>query len=388
MPPTWPLDPGIDFLNHGSFGSCPREVQEAQDRTRARMERQPVQFFIRDLPALRDAARAALAAFVGAPPAELAFVPNATAGVNALVGSLDLRAGDEVLVTDHEYNATRNALEHAAARAGARVVVAPLPFPLASADEAVAAILGRATPRTRFAVLDHVTSPTGLVLPLERLVAELKKAGVEVVVDGAHGPGMLALDLGRLGAAGYTGNCHKWVCAPKGAAFVHVPASRLAALRPPVISHGANEPPGPRSRFHLEFDWMGTDDPSPALAVPDALRLLGSALPGGWPELMRRNRALALEGRRIVGEALGTPPAAPESMIGSLAAIPLPGTFGRSTAGAFGLDPLQERLLAEHRIEVPVIAWPDGRRFVRISAQLYNSAEQYVRLAAALKKIL
>jgi isopenicillin-N epimerase len=387
-PATWPLDPAIAFLNHGSFGSCPRAVLALQQRLRERLERQPVQFFMRDLEAMVDAARAALAQFVGAHPDDLVFVPNATVGVNTVLHSLRFEPGDELLVTDHEYNACRNAFEHAAERSGARVVVVPLPFPLRSAEEIVAAILERVTPRTRLALIDHVTSQTGLVMPIETLVRELHARGVDTVVDGAHAPGMVPLDLRRVGAAYYTGNCHKWVCAPKGAAFLCVRRDRQHLVRPLVISHGANSERTDRSRYLIEFGWTGTGDPTASLCVPEALHFMGSLLPGGWPEVMRRNRELALGARHILCAALAIEPPAPEDLIGTLVSVPLANGKGASAPDALHLDPLQERLLAEHAIEVPVITWPRWpRRLLRISAQLYNSVPQYERLAAALRTL-
>jgi isopenicillin-N epimerase len=385
----WALDTEVAFLNHGSFGACPRPVLEAQQRWRDRMERQPVRFFLRDLAGLLDEARGVLAAFVGVDPADLAFVPNATAGVNAVLRSLRFDAGDELLVTDHAYNACRNALDAVAARAGARVVVAAIHFPLAAGDSVVEAVLARVSGRTRLALLDHVTSPTGLVLPIEGLVRALGAQGVDTLVDGAHAPGMLPLDIAAIGAAYYAGNCHKWLCAPKGAGFLHVRRDRQAGIQPIAISHGANSPRTDRSRFLLEFDWTGTVDPSPYLCVPEAIRVVGSLLPGGWPALMDRNRALALEARTILARALGVSLPSSDAMIGALAAVPLPdgGPLGASPLEP--TDPLQDALLARFGIEVPIVAWPaPPRRLVRVSAQLYNARPQYERLAAALGELL
>ena len=351
------------------------------------MERQPVTFFVRDLEGLLDDARARLARFVGAHPQDLVFVPNATTGVNAVLRSLRFRPGDELLVTDHEYNACRNALDFVAQRSRARVVVAPVPFPLRGPAQVIAAVLDRVTRRTRLALLDHVTSQTGLVLPLERLVRELAGRGVETLVDGAHAPGMVPLELETLGAAYYTGNGHKWMCAPKGAAFLHVRRDLQAAIRPLVISHGANSPRTDRSRFLIEFGWTGTDDPSPFLALPKALECVGALLPGGWPALMHRNRELALAARRVLCDTLGIAAPSPDAMIGALAAVPIPDAPPAAAAPTSPLyqDPLQETLLARHGIEVPVIPWPaPPRRLLRVSAQLYNRLPQYERLAGAL----
>ena len=385
-PRLWHLDRRVIFLNHGSFGACPRAVLAEQQVWRERMERQPVKFFVKELDGLLDVARARLAAFVGAQTDNLVFVPNATAGVNTVLRSLRWRTGDELLVTDHEYNACRNALDFAAGRQGARVVVVPIPFPLRSADDVLAAVLARVTPRTRLALLDHVTSQTGLVLPIERLVRELAARGVEVLVDGAHAPGMVPLNLRKLGAAYYTGNCHKWLCAPKTAGFLHVRPDLQKEIHPLAISHGANSPRTDRSRFLIEFGWTGTGDVSASLSVPRAIDFMATLLPGGWSEIRRRNHALALAGRQLLCDALGIPAPAPASMIGSLASLPLPdATATAAPHSPLYADPLQDRLRERWGIEVPIVPWPaPPRRLVRISAQLYNSLPQYARLAEAL----
>jgi len=375
----WLIDPDVVFLNHGSFGACPRAVLDAQNRLRARMECQPLQFLARDLEGLLDEARATLADFVGADAGDLAFVPNVTSGVNAVLRSIPIRAGNEVLVTDQAYGACRNALDFAAGRAGATVRVVPVPFPLAGPDDVLEAVVGAVGPRTRLALLDHVSSPTGVVFPLARLVAELAARGVDTLVDGAHAPGMLPLDLRTIGAAYYAGNCHKWLCAPKGAAFLHVRRDRQAWVRPLTISHGATSPRTDRSRFHLEFDWTGSDDPTAYLCVAESIRFLGALLPDGWPALMAQNHALALEARGVLGQALGVAAPTPDDMIGALAALPLPD--GPSVA-------LQETLLARFGIEVPIIPWPlPPGRLVRVSCQLYNTRAQYERLATALVEL-
>ena len=380
----WPLDPDVTFLNHGAYGACPRAVLDVQARLREQLEREPVRFLGRELEGLLDEARGALGAFVGAEPDDLAFVSNATTGVNTVLRWLELDPGDELLATDHAYNACRNAVDAVAARAGARVVVAPVPFPLEAPDEVLEAVLGRVGPRTRLALVDHVTSPTGLVLPIDRLVRELAARGVDALVDGAHAPGMVPVDLRALGAAYYTGNCHKWICAPKGAGFLHVRRDRQAGVRPLVISHGANSRRTDRSRFRLEFDWMGTVDPTAYLAVPEAVRYMGSLLPGGWPALMVHNRATALAARDRLCAALGVPPPAPDAMIGSLAAVPLPPGFPPASDGN-ERDSLHTVLFERFGIEVLVFTWPAlAARILRVSAQLYNTPADYERLAEAL----
>ena len=382
----WLLDPRVIFLNHGSFGSCPRPVLEFQQRLRERLERQPVQFLARDLEALLDHTRLELGAFVGADPDDLVFVPNATAGVNTVLRSLRFAAGDELLVTDHEYNACRNALDFVAERSGARVVEAPVPFPCQSVAQIRDAILARVTPRTRLALLDHVTSQTGMVLPIAELAGALAERGVELLVDGAHAPGMVPLSLRNLGAAYYTGNCHKWICAPKGAGFLYVRRDRQAAIRPLSISHGSNSSRRDRSRFQLEFGWTGTWDPSACLSIPEALRRVGALRPGGWPEIMRCNRELALAGRRLLCRSLSIEAPCPEQCIGSLASVPIPdASSSEPPASPLYADPLQDELLRDHHIEVPIVPWPAlPKRLLRISAQLYNALPQYQRLCEAL----
>ncbi|HUP47791.1 MAG TPA: aminotransferase class V-fold PLP-dependent enzyme [Thermoanaerobaculia bacterium] len=387
MKQHWRLDPAITFLNHGSFGATPREVLARQDELRLQMEREPVRFFTRELEPLLDAARGELAAFLGADPEGLAFVPNATAGVNAVLRSLDLDKYDELLVTDHEYNACRNALEFVAAAAGAKVIVVEIPFPIAGPDAVVERVMERVTSRTRLFLIDHVTSQTAVVMPVERLVAEMQGRGIDTLVDGAHAPGMLPLDLRALRAAYYTGNLHKWVCAPKGSAFLYVRANRRPSVRPVAISHGANSTRTDRSRYLIEFDWTGTFDPTAVLAVPEAIRFVGSLLGGGWPEVMRRNRELALRGRDILADALAVTPPVPDSMLGSMAALPLPDGTATTAPALYG-DPAQDALLEEHGIEVPIVPWPaPPKRLLRISAQLYNEEADYLRLAGALGEL-
>jgi isopenicillin-N epimerase len=392
---AWALDPGLVFLNHGSFGACPRVVLQVQADLRAEMAANPVAFLERALEARLAAARERLGVFVGAAPDDLAFIPNATHGVATVLRSLRFAPGDELVTTDHEYNAALNMLRVAAARDGARVVVARIPLPTSGPDEAVERVLAAVGPRTRLALLSHVTSPTALVFPVERMVAALEGRGIPVLVDGAHGPGMLPLDLAGLGASYYTGNLHKWVCAPPGAAFLHVRDDRQGAIRPLAISHGANDPRPGRSVFRKEFDWTGTNDPTPWLAVPAALDAVGGLVAGGWPAVMARNRSIALEARPHLVAAAERPPLAPASMLGSMAAIELPPDPGFATRGPADRDPLAARLLLEANVEVPVHGWPRDpapgerrHRLLRVSAHLHNDAGEYAYLAGALAELL
>jgi len=384
----WTLDPQVAYLNHGSFGACPRPVLEFQAELRARLEREPVDFLVRELPARLAEARAVVGAFIGADPDGLAFVPNATTGVNAAVRAWDLAPGDEILTTDHAYGACRKAVEFIAPRRGARIVVARVPFPLWDPAEVTEAVLGAVTPRTRLALLDHVTSPTAAVFPIDRLVARLRERGVETVVDGAHALGMVPLQLDRLGAACYTANAHKWLCAPKGAAVLHVRRELRGRIRPLVMSHGY-DPTSGGVRFRDEWDATGTDDPTAWLAIPECLRVLGGLLPGGWPALMERNHALALRARRILLEALGVPAPVPEAMIGAMASLPLPAAEPGSPAA--GLDPGTLASWTRARgIESWFFPWAASAsgKLVRVSAQAYNDDGQYRALATLLSEAL
>ena len=427
----WALDPDLDHLNHGSFGATPRVVLEEQRRLQDALEASPVAFMYRELEPKLDEARARLAALVGADPAGLVFVSNATTGVNTALAVLtgqvpawggapdtipeaQVGPGDEVLILDPEYNATANAVRFHCGRVGATVRVLKVPFPIADASEVTERVLSAVTDATRLFVVDHIVSQTGLVLPLEDLIGPLRERGIETLVDGAHGPGQVALSLDELGAALYTGNCHKWLCTPKGSALLHVREDWRTRTRPLVISHGANATRSDRSPLHMEFDWPGTDDPTPFLVLPTALDVLegliepvgeqpaGATATGpfhnahqapGVSALQRRNHELCLAGRDLLRDALGIDAPAPDAMLGSLAALPLPpypaqhATANTPAArGPLDLDPLAVWLHDERRIEVPVFPLPSdpSQAILRISAQAYNHLEQYERLAAAL----
>ena len=379
----WLLDPEVTFLNHGSFGGCPTPVLEEQSRLRAELERRPIEWLApeRQLDEKLDRARAALSAVVGGRPGDLVFVPNATTAVNAILRSANFEAGDEIVFTDHGYNACNNVVRFVCERSGAVPVAARLPFPLSSPDEVVRALEDALSPRTKLVLIDHVTSATGLVLPIEAIVALCHARGVRVLVDGAHAPGMVPLDLDALGADYYTANCHKWLCAPKGCAFLHVREELQAEVRPVVISHGYNTPQAGRSRYLTEFSWPGTHDPTPYLALPFAIDWLSSQDPRGLAGVMQRNHDLALAARALLCDELGLEAPAPDEMIGALVTLPLPD--GPAPEG--GLDALHRRLFEHYHIEVPVVHWPSaGRRWFRISAQLHNDLDDYRTLARAL----
>jgi isopenicillin-N epimerase len=391
----WKLDPDVTHLNHGSFGACPIPLLESQSRWRERMEADAVRFLDDELPGCLADARAALGALLGADPDGLAFVPNATTGVSTVLRSLELDPGDELLTTDHEYNATVNAMRAVAERWGARVVVARVPFPVRGEDEVVERILDAVTPRTRLALISHGTSPTAVIFPIERIVRALAASGIETLVDAAHAPGMVPVDVDRSGTAYWTANGHKWLSAPKGSAVLWVRADRREAIRPLVISHGANDPrvaDGRATRFRLEFDWPGTVDPTPYLVMAEAVAFLDGLEPGGWEALMAANHAMVLGARDALATALGIEPPAPDGMLGAMAAVPLPLPAGVEATDELAAT-LRSRLRAEHRFVVPVSAWPvraarprsgAEQLLLRVSAQRYNEPADYERLASVL----
>jgi isopenicillin-N epimerase len=387
----WRLDPGVTFLNHGSFGACPVPVLEAQRGLIDELEAGPIRFLWATFEARLDAARHEVATFLGADPEGLVFVPNATTGVSTVLRSLHFEPGDELLTSNHEYNAVRNALEVVARASGARVVVARLPLEIETPEHVVEAILAATTPRTRLAVVSQVTSPTATVLPIAELVRALDDRGVDLLVDGAHAPGMLPLDLDRLGAAYWTGNGHKWLCGPKGSGVLVVRADRRAAMHPLVVSHGFNDERPDRPRLWKEFDWTGTGDPTPYLALPVALRTIATLHLEGWPGVMAANHDLVVAGRGRVAAAIGVTPRIPESLLGSMATIPLP----LPAMPDVEIDALKASIVAEDRLEVPLFGWPVPAAresadalpeavAVRISAQRYNEPSDYDHLAEVL----
>ncbi|MFO1057543.1 MAG: aminotransferase class V-fold PLP-dependent enzyme [Dongiaceae bacterium] len=364
----WMLDETWLTVNHGSFGGTPRAVLAAQDGWRARMEAQPTRFFMEEVPAALRAAAGRLAGLVGADAEGLAFVENATVGCNAVLGSLPLRPGDEILLLDHGYGAVRKTARHVAGRTGAVIVEAALPFPRPE-DEAVLAAVARAlTPRTRLVILDHVTSPSALLLPVADLTRAAQAAGARVLIDGAHAPGQVPLDLAAIGADWYVGNCHKWLMAPKGCGFLWARADRRDGLHPVTISQGYGE------GFLAEFDWTGTRDPTAWLACPAGIDFHAAL---GGPALAARNAGLAAEAGRLLAARLGTEVGARQGGAAAMAIVRLPlagpATHERALA-------LRARLMREWRTDAPLHAI-DGAIWLRLSAQAYNERDDYDRLA-------
>lgn len=387
----WRLDPGIAFLNHGSFGATPEPVQLARQAILTDLEANPMIALERAFEPRLDAARAEVAAFIGADPEGTVVVPNATAGVSTVLQSIRLRPGDELLTTDHEYNACLNALHRAAHEAHAKVVRVEIPLPIRDPREVTERLLAAVTPQTRLALVSHVTSPSGLVFPIEDIVRELDRLGVDTLVDAAHAPGMVPVDVTRLGAAYWTANNHKWLCGPKVSGLLVVRADRRHLVRPLITSHGANDERTDRPRLWTLFDWQGTQDVSAFLAVPFSIRLLESLHPDGWPGLMAENRDAAIRTRRRLIDVLGTQPIAPESMLGSMASVELPHGLLASDTDARAL---RDALAVEDGVEVPVspfpvpaarsaAAAPPSTFFVRVSRQRYVEDADIERLIGA-----
>lgn len=385
----WRLNPAIDFLNHGSFGATPSSVLNEQVRLRDELERDPIRFLApeRELEPKLDRVRDCLSRLIGANAGDLAFVRNATDGVNAVMRSFPLVRGDEVVVTNHGYNACNNAVRFAVERVGAVMRMASVPFPIRDPSAVVGAIENVLNERTRLILVDHVTSPTGLVFPVDRIVELAHRRGVRVMVDGAHAPGMLPLNLGELQADYYTANHHKWLCAPKVSGFLYVRPEYQAEVHPTIISHAYNRPRPGRSQFLAEFDWMGTHDPTPLLALPAAIEFLESLQGGGMESHMRSNRQLAIQSQAILCDVLGIESPCPEAMLGSLVSVPLCG-LDREAGEKLGRE-----LYDVDRIEVPIfqgISDPDNgpgdkqAPILRISLQAYNHLGQVERLAAIL----
>jgi isopenicillin-N epimerase len=374
---AWALRHDVAFLNHGSFGAVPRCVLEEQAEWRRRIEAEPVEVLARRHDALVGNSKRTVGDWLNMRPDDFGLVTNATEGVNAVLRSLEFRPGDGLAATSHVYNAVRQSMRYAAGRAGAAYHEIDVPLPVRSAGKVAGAVLRGLTPRTRLLVIDHVTSPTGLVFPLEAILRGCAARGVEVLVDGAHAPGMLPLDvqvLGEIGATYYAGNLHKWACAPKGAGFLWVTPRRQADVRPLIISHNLGR------GFAREFDWQGTRDVTAWLAVPKALEFMARL---GWERVRNHNNAMAVWAHDMLCRRLGVEPISPldGSFLGSMAALPMPARFSAMTEDHGRA--LQQRLYDEHRVEAPLVLWC-GRWLVRVSCQGYNTPQEYERLADAL----
>lgn len=374
----------VVFLNHGSFGACPRPVFAAYQNWQLELEGQPVEFLGRKVPDHMRTAREALAAELGASPEDVVGLTNATLGLNIVAQSLDLKPGDQILTTDHEYSALEKTWAYVARRTGAEIVVVKVPIPLLTEAQFTDTIIAGMTERTRVLFLSHITSPTALLFPIERSIAEARRRGIWSVIDGAHTPGHIKLDLDALGADFYSGNCHKWMMAPKGSAFLHARRELQPLLNPLVISHGwtaQSKEPGAKgafgnSPFIDEIEVQGTRDPSAWLTVPAALAYRHD---NDWDAVAAHCHALAQDTARRLGELTGLAPlSAPEFCAPQMVAMPVP---------ECDVDQLKIDLIDKYNIEIPVFKWQDSC-IVRLSVQGYNSKPQMDLLIAALTQLL
>jgi isopenicillin-N epimerase len=377
------LDPDVVFLNHGSFGACPRPVFDEYQRWQLELERQPVEFLGRRMTTLMAEARARLAEYVGALPDELMYFPNPTTAVNMIARSLNLRPGDEILATDHEYGAMDRTWRWLGAKTGTRYIQQPIPLPITSAEELVESFWSRVTERTRVVFLSHITSPTALIFPIHEICRRAREKGILSIVDGAHAPGQIPLNLTDLGADLYTGACHKWLCAPKGSAFLYARREVQTWLQPLVISWGwgdevlAPDPTMGETEFIRLHQWQGTRDIAAFLATPAAIRFQADH---DWPAVRAACHALASETRRRLNDLTGLAPLCVDSpaWFGQMAAVRLP---------PVDVKALKAQLYADYGIEVPVFNW-QAETLLRVSFQGYNAGADADALVEALTALL
>ena len=367
------LDPAITFLNHGSFGAPPRPVFEAYQRWQREIETNPVGFIGRRLPDLLAEARAALAAYVGTQADNLAFVPNATHGINIVVRSLQLQPGDEILATDHEYGAVNNTWRFHCEKTGATYINQPIPLPVASPEAFVEALWAGVTERTKVIAISHITSPTALCFPIDLVCQRAKAAGIITVIDGAHAPGQVDLHLADWGVDFYVGNCHKWLSSARGAGFLYARPDRQEMLEPLVVSHGWNRTNSTQSQFLDYFTWTGTDDPSAYLSVPAAIAFQQE---NNWPAVRAACHQLAQEAQSRILELSDSEPLSPDSMWVQLRSVPLPGQRED-----------YKHFWDKYQIVVPILEW-NGQTMIRLSIQAYNTPQHIDRLLTALTETI
>lgn len=373
------------FLNHGSFGACPRVVFDEYQRRQLELERQPVEFLGRRFDGLLREARAALAAYVHCDADELVYVPNATTGLNTVARSLKLEPSDEILTTDHEYGALDRTWTFLSDKWGATYKHVTIPLPVTTPQDFIERVWAGVTPRTRVIFLSHITSPTALTFPVQEICRRAREAGILSIIDGAHVAGQLPLDLTALGADFYSSNCHKWMMSAKGSAFLYARREVQPLVEPLVVSWGWQPILPAESKFVQEQEWQGTRDIAAYLSVPPAIEFMRAH---NWDAVRADCHALACYARQIISDLTQLEPISPESAIDAqgnpyhwfsqMVALPLP-----------PCDPaaLKQRLYDEYKIEVPIITW-NNRHLIRISIQGYNTRAQVDALRDALAKLL
>ncbi len=385
----WNHNKNTVFLNHGSFGSCPVKILDKQNQIKIETEHDPVKALTEDFETAINQNKAALSTFTGCNANDLVLIKNTTMGVNTLLHSLSFEEGDEILTHSHAYGACLNVLKYYAERNKCKLIIADIPFPIADEDEISRPILNAVTVKTKLVLLDHVTSATGIIFPVEKLTRLLEAKGIEVLIDGAHAPGMIDLNISSIGASYYTGNCHKWICSPRGSALLHVRKDKQHKIRPLQISHYHDVHEGTDRHWSAQFIWPGTDDYSSYFLIRDSIAYMENIL-GSWEALRKNNRDLCLEARKIICEKLGIEIPTPEHLIGHLASIPVKNNPETPSRFFNMVVPLKKRLMEEYKIQVPVFYFhnKNPKLLLRISTQAYNSREQYEYLAASMKKLL
>jgi isopenicillin-N epimerase len=370
---TWLIDPDHAYLNHGGFGALPLPVAEAAAAIRAEVEANPTDLLMRRWPAQVDAVRERVASFLGASAANLVFVPNATAGTATVLGSLDWQPGDEVVTTDHRYPAVASQLG-VLLRRGVKVVEQHVPVDVGSTGEIVERVMAGVSARTKLVVIDYIASPTGFLFPVAEIAAAARDRGLPVLVDAAHVPGQLDVDIDALGVDFWVGNLHKWVCSPRGCAALVVAPKWRDVVRPLIASHGY------AVGYHEAFDWTGTADPIPVLAIPAALDFWATL---GWDEVRRHQRALVTAGAQRVAAAIGTEVAIADEFTAAMRLVRLP----VSLAAERDRESLAYRLITDFDVTAHITEHA-GTTYVRMCGQLYNTPDHYDRAGDALSKIL
>ncbi len=373
------LRPDVAFLNHGSFGACPRPVFDAYQAWQLELEREPVDFFVRRAPALLREARISLATYINCNPDDVVYVPNATFGVNIVARSLKLGAGDEVLGTDHEYGACNRTWRFLAAQRGFAYRMAAIPYPATTPENFVEQLFSQVSPATRVIFLSHITAPTALILPVAEVCRRAREMGIMTIVDGAHAPGQIPVDIEAIGADFYTGNLHKWLCAPKGAAFLHARRECQSLLDPLIVSWGWEAAVPGASPFIDHQEMWGTRDISATLAVPAAIQFQQEY---NWDAVRAGCREMLMQARPLIAAAVDAEPCAPDSgdWFMQMSAFKLPPTINGPE--------LHTRLFQEHSVEIPVFPWDAQTFMLRISVQGYNTWDDIQRLLEGLNTIM
>ncbi|MEM7754275.1 MAG: aminotransferase class V-fold PLP-dependent enzyme [Planctomycetota bacterium] len=389
QPARWPIEPGLTMLNHGSYGVCPEYIHERQSELRREMDADPVKFFLHKLEAYADRARVALGSFINADPADLALVQNGTFAVATCLHAIDWQPGDRVVVTDHEYNATLNELNRLVRTKGIEVVHAKVPLPCTGPDQIAAAVEAQINDKTKLVIASHIASASALVMPVEQIVHTCREKGIEVLIDGAHAPGQIPLDLKALRPTYYAASCHKWLCTPKGAAFFYADKSVHHKVQPLALSCRVHESRDDRAPFLCDFDYVGTGDYTAFLTLPDCIEHLAAQRPGGWDQIRTENHQMVLAGARTIRETCDLPETYPDHladhMTGCMYSLLLPPDPDPSRKTRYA-DALHDRIIERHNVQVPIWTLETaGVRVARISAQIHNRPEQYEYFAEALR---